>query len=101
MFFGTPRAANPVNVLKKNLHQNVDNNLDNKVAGRPRNSSPYTMLSGKTEKETPVQRFVKTQKLSAETSAKVDLGISGTMSFPLIFGNELLGYSFMNLKLDC
>jgi len=74
VFLGTPKAVDPMNVLKKNLRQKVDKNLDDKVAGLPENSSPYAMLSGETENGTPVERFVKIQKPTAEIAAKFVTG---------------------------
>ena len=78
VFLGTPKAVDPMNVLKKNLRQKVDKNLDDKVAGLPENSSPYAMLSGETENGTPVERFVKIQKPTAEIAAKFVTGTPGT-----------------------
>ena len=78
VFLGTPKAVDPMNVLKKNLRQKVDKNLDNKVGGLPENSSPYAMLSGETENGTPVERFVKIQKPTAEIAAKFVTGTPGT-----------------------
>jgi len=75
VFLGTPKAVDPMNVLKKNLRQKVDKNLDDKVAGLPENSSPYAMLTGETENGTPVERFVKIQKKpTAEIAAKFVTG---------------------------
>ena len=97
---GTPKAVDPMNVLKKNLRQKVDKNLDDKVAGLPENSSPYAMLSGETENGTPVERFVKIQKPTAEIAAKFVTGTPGIFSFVLtvhtkcVYGVSILGSTF-------
>ena len=98
VFLGTPKAVDPMNVLKKNLRQKVDKNLDDKVAGLPENSSPYAMLSGETENGTPVERFVKIQKPTAEIAAKFVTGTPGIFcALPHILNVCTAYYRFLDL----
>jgi len=61
LFMCTPQAVDPVRLLKKNLKQKVEKDLDAKVAGLPQQSSPYVLINSETENGSPVQEFVKLQ----------------------------------------
>ena len=57
---GTPQPMDPSNILKRNMKQKVETQLDKKVQEIPK--SPYTLLIGETENGSPVEHFVKMAK---------------------------------------
>jgi len=58
-FPGTPQATDPMHVLKRNLKRKIDTKMDQKISSIPKNSSPYTLMSGETENGSPAEILVK------------------------------------------
>ena len=58
-FVGTPKQADPANLLRKNLKKRVAVKLVEKVAEMPANSSPYALVAEEDENGSPVENFVR------------------------------------------
>lgn len=58
-FSGTPQSMNPMDVLKKNLQEKVNHQMEDTIAQLPSNTSPYLMTEEETENGSATIKFTK------------------------------------------